>query len=76
MSPLYIKVEFKDDSTGENEWMWVKVERCDDNAGMVFGALDSQPVLDHGQKLKVGSQLAISFNNIREHKKPTELTIP
>jgi hypothetical protein len=71
----YVKAEFKDESTGENEWMWVKVARCDDQAQLVFGWLDSQPVLDHGQKLKLGSQLAVSFNNIREHKKASEFTV-
>jgi hypothetical protein len=35
----------------------------------VFGELDSVPVLDYGQKLKLGSQLAVSYDNIREHKK-------
>jgi len=24
----YIKVEFKDDSTGESEWMWVMVDHA------------------------------------------------
>ena len=26
----YIKVEFKDDRTGESEWMWVMVDHADD----------------------------------------------
>jgi len=26
----YIKVEFPDEATGVAEWMWVRVEICDD----------------------------------------------
>jgi hypothetical protein len=26
----YVKAEFKDDKTGESEWMWVRVDSCDD----------------------------------------------
>lgn len=26
----YIRVEFSDESTGVGEWMWVKVQSCDD----------------------------------------------
>jgi hypothetical protein len=31
------------------------------------GQRDSVPIRDHGGKLKLGSQLAVSFKNIREH---------
>lgn len=70
----YVKAEFKSDSAGENEWMWVKVELCDEQNQLVFGWLDSQPLLDHG-KLKLGSRLAVSFDSIREHKKASEFTL-
>lgn len=70
----YVKVEFKDDETGESEWMWVRVESRDDANQIVFGQLDSVPVLNSGQKLKLGSQLAVSYSNIREHKKASEFT--
>ena len=33
----YINVEFKDDSTSESEWMWVRVEQADDTERVVFG---------------------------------------
>jgi hypothetical protein len=70
----YIKAESKDDATGESEWMWVRVESCDDANQIVFGQLDSVPVLDYVEKLKLGSQLAVSYGNVREHKKPSEFT--
>jgi hypothetical protein len=68
----YIKVEFKNDRTGESEWMWVRVDYCDEKNALVFGWLDSEPVLDYGQKLKLGSHVAVSFDNIREHKKASQ----
>ena len=46
---------------------------CDGCANrLVFGRLDSVPVLDYAKKLKLGSELAISFENIREHRKSSE----
>jgi hypothetical protein len=68
----YIKVEFPDESTGVGEWMWVRVHHCDDERQLVFGALDSVPVNDHAKKLNLGTELAISFAQIREHRKPTD----
>ena len=62
-----------DKESGESEWMWVCVERVDDEHKLIFGRLDSQPLLNHGGKLKLGSRLAVSNEKIREHKKSTEL---
>jgi hypothetical protein len=66
----YIRAEFRNERTSETEWMWVRVDSCDDANRLVFGRLDSVPALDYGDKLRLGSQLAVSFDNIREHKKP------
>jgi len=68
----YIKVEFVEEGTGESEWMWVKVDSCDDQSRIVFGRLDNEP-LTHGGKLKLGQQLAVSYDNVRDHKKSFEL---
>jgi hypothetical protein len=65
----YVKVEFPDETTGVGEWMWVLVERCDDARRLVFGVLDSTPLNDYGNKLKMGSELAVSFDQIRAHRK-------
>jgi hypothetical protein len=70
----YIKVEFPDESTGVGEWMWVRVDSCDDQKRIVYGALDNEPVNDPSGRIGVGSQLAISFDNVREHRKPSEFT--
>lgn len=71
----YVKVEFADDATGVGEWMWVRVRSCDDTKRLVFGALDNVPVNDYGSKLRRGSELAISFDQIREHRKAADFDV-
>jgi hypothetical protein len=68
----YIKVEFPDETTGVSEWMWVRVNRCDDAKRLVFGALDNAPVNDSTGRLKLGTELAVSFAQIRDHKRASE----
>lgn len=68
----YVKVEFEDKTTGIGEWMWVRVLRCDEEKQLVFGMLDNEPVNEYGDTLAVGSELAVSYSRIREHRKPTE----
>jgi hypothetical protein len=40
----------------------------------VFGILDNEPVNDYESKLGLGSELMVSYSQIREHRKPTEFT--
>jgi hypothetical protein len=68
----YVKVEFPDEATGIGEWMWVRVLRCDDTKQIVFGTLDNEPVSDYGGKLRLGSELAVSYSQIREHRKASD----
>ncbi len=68
----YVKVEFADEATGVGEWMWVRVHYCDDEKKLVFGRLDNEPLNDDNPQL--GSELAVSYSQIREHRKPTEFT--
>jgi len=67
----FIKFEVKDAISGESEWMWLKVDYCDDDNGVVFGWLDSHPVV-FPHKLRLGQHLAVEYDRIREHKKSTE----
>lgn len=67
----YVKFEIKNEATGESEWMWLKVDRCDDPNRVVFGWLDSEPVVFHTE-LKLGQHMAVSYDNVRDHKKPTD----
>jgi hypothetical protein len=72
----YVKVEFPDETTGIGEWMWVRVQRSDDAKQLVFGVLDSEPVNDYDGKIELGNELAVSYSQIREHRKPTEFNKP
>jgi len=67
----YVKVELTDEVTRGSEWMWVRVVRCDEANRLVFGKLDSQPVVFPGG-LRLGQELAVSFDNIRDHKRPSD----
>jgi hypothetical protein len=66
----YVKVEFKEDSTGESEWTWVRIKHADDRERVVFGRLDNEPVVS--KDLRRGMELAVSYDNIREHKKSSD----
>lgn len=65
----YVKVEFPDEKTGIGEWMWLRVDHSDHEQRLVFGVLDNEPLNHHAGKIKLGSQLAISYGKIREHRK-------
>jgi hypothetical protein len=52
--------------------MWVRVRSCDDANQLVFGMLDNAPVSDSSGKLKLGTELAISYSQVREHRKSAE----
>src|SRR5438128_2912184 len=70
----YVKVEFPDETTGIGEWMWVRVTHCDEGKQLVFGVLDNEPLNDYEGKVGLGSELAVRYSHIREHRKPTEFT--
>jgi len=70
----YVKVEFPDEATGVGEWMWVRVEVCDDKRKIVIGSLDNQPLNDYDGNIEHGSQVAVDYAQIKEHRKPTEFT--
>jgi hypothetical protein len=70
----YVKVEFPDEATGIGEWMWMIVDHTDDKKRLVYGVLDNEPLNDYSGKVKRSSQLAVSYSQVREHKKPTEFT--
>lgn len=67
----YVKFELKDAKSGEAERMWLRIDYCDEPNRIVFGWLDSQPVV-FTSDLKLGQHVAVSYDNIREHKKSNE----
>ena len=67
----FVKFEMKDERTGGSEWMWLVVDRDDAIERVVFGRLDSQPVV-FDSELRLGQELAVSYDNIRESRKPNQ----
>jgi hypothetical protein len=65
----YVKVEFPGEGGMPAEWMWVRVHHCDQERQLVFGTLDNEPVNDYDSKIELGSELAVSYSQIREHRK-------
>ena len=62
----FVKAEFKDDSGGESEWMWIMVHSSDDEKRVVFGRLDNEPIIF--KRLRLGQEIAVSYDLIREHR--------
>jgi uncharacterized protein YegJ (DUF2314 family) len=63
----HVKVEFTDAESGESEWMWLQVDSIDDEQRLLFGKLDSQPIII--TELRLGQALAVSYDKIREHRR-------
>jgi len=61
-----------DETTGVAEWMWIRVDHCDEQQQLVFGVLDNVPLSDDNGKIRLGSELAVSFSRVRDHRKPWE----
>jgi uncharacterized protein YegJ (DUF2314 family) len=63
----HVKIEVVNDETRESEWMWLLVDRSDDEHRIVFGKLDSEPVAITDMRL--GQELAVSYDNVRDHRR-------
>jgi hypothetical protein len=63
----HVKIEVINEHSGESEWMWLLVESSDDSRRLVFGKLDSQPVV--AEDMHLGQELAVSYENVREHRR-------
>jgi uncharacterized protein YegJ (DUF2314 family) len=63
----HVKFEVVNEHSGESEWMWLLVETSDDTKQIVFGKLDSSPIVFTDMAL--GQELAVSFDNIRDHRR-------
>lgn len=63
----YVKIEVKDNASGEVEWMWARVDRSDDANRLLFCTLDNEPIAN--TDLHLGMELAVSYDKVREHMK-------
>jgi len=62
----FVKVEIRDEASGEAEWLWVLVDESDDERRLVFGKLDNEPIVNTDMRL--GMELAVSYDNVRDHR--------
>ena len=63
----HVKIEVVNEGSGESEWMWLLVDSCDDAGRLVFGCLDSEPIV--ATDMHLGQELAVSYDNIRDHRR-------
>jgi hypothetical protein len=63
----HVKFEVADDHSGESEWIWPLVDNSDDERQLVFGKLDSQPIV--ATDMHLGQELAISYEKVRDHRR-------
>lgn len=63
----HVKFEVVDEHSGESEWMWLAVRESDDESGVVFGTLDSQPVV--ATDMRLGQEIAIAYDRVRDHRR-------
>jgi hypothetical protein len=68
----YVKIEFEGENGLPGEWMWMRVHHCDDEKQFVFGTLNNDKGNDYVKEVKLGSELAIGYAQIREHKTGAE----
>jgi len=64
----FVKVEFPSEAGGISERMWLRVQSCDDAQRLIFGILDSIPLNSHGGGMRLGAELAVSYDKARDHK--------
>jgi len=67
----YVKFEMKDEHSGDAEWMWLRVDLIDPDRRILFGQLDSEPVV-FTKELRLGQEIAVSFDNVRDRRKPSD----
>ena len=63
----HVKIEVINEQSSESEWMWLLVDHCDDDQRLIFGALDSEPIIT--SDVRRGQELAVSYDLVREHRR-------
>jgi hypothetical protein len=54
----HVKIEVASEKSEHGEWMWLSVDHSDDEQQLVFGLLDSVPVV--ATDMQVGQLLAVT----------------
>ena len=63
----HVKIQVTDGQSGVGEWMWLLVDHSDDGQQLVFGQLESEPVVATG--IRKGQCLAVSYERVRDHRR-------
>ena len=63
----HVKIEVTNEQSRESEWMWLLVDTSDDERRLVFGQLDSEPIVT--VDMKRGQSFAVSYDQVRDHRK-------
>ena len=63
----HVKIEVTNEQSRESEWMWLLVDNSDDERRIVFGQLDSEPIVTID--MKRGQSFAVSYDKVRDHRK-------
>jgi uncharacterized protein YegJ (DUF2314 family) len=66
----HVKFEVTHEQSGDSEWIWLLVDESNDEQQVVFGQLDSEPVV--ATNMKRGQQLAVGYGQVREHRRPSD----
>jgi hypothetical protein len=49
-----------------------RVDYCEYKKGLVVGRVDNEPLNEYAGKVKLGSQLTVSYAQVREYKKSAD----
>ncbi len=60
----HVKFEVTHELSGDSEWIWLLVDDSNDEQQVVFGQLDSEPVV--ATDMKRGQHLAVSYQQVRD----------
>jgi hypothetical protein len=63
----HVKIEVRNEGSGEAEWVWLLVDSSDDEHELVFGRVDSRPVV--ASDMKLGEEFAVSYDKVRDHRR-------
>jgi hypothetical protein len=66
----HVKFGVTHERSEDREWIWLSVDDSDDEQQVVFGQLDSDPVV--GTDIKVGRHLAVHYGRVRQHRRSSD----
>ncbi len=62
----YLRINIPSATTGTATSVWIRVERCDDEHGLVFGSIEAYSPVLPSKALSIGSKLGASYRHVQE----------